>query len=459
MISWLSAFKKPWIWLLFHILLGYLSTISSVFLVVYFYLFAVTSLFVILFGEGKRHLLTLLIVYLIPFEIVCRMAQTSPAIPYELSKYLQFILLLFGIFTGRGKGALGLLMFLLLLPGLFFDSSGSVNFKDLVFNVLAPINLCLGIIYFYKVRTNKESFERIIIAILLPLISALIFTYLKTPDYEEIEFVLGSNFETTGGFGSNQVSTVFGLGMFLTFYLWYNRIALSGFRFIDGLVLFLFVLQGLLSFSRGGMIGGALAILIILFFDIIQKKSHKLKTVKSTNYLIPALFLVLSAIWLTNNITDGNLLLRYQGETAGTLAGTREKDLNSITTNRVSIFEGDWNLFLENNFGVGAGASKYLRVNENGVLSHIELSRLAAEHGYLGLIFFSIYTLIPFYYFNRRNKGQNKSVAIAIYVLAWYTTFHAATRNFVTPLLAGVALISVVDKVGRRKVEMKNEVI
>jgi hypothetical protein len=303
------------------------------------------------------------------------------------------------------------------------------------------------------------EFERIIVAVLLPLVSALIFTFVKTPDYDEIEFVLGSNFETTGGFGSNQVSTVFGLGMFLTFYLWYNRIAFSGFRFIDGLVLFLFVLQGLLSFSRGGMIGGALAILLILFFDIIQKKFSKIKTARSTRYLIPGLFLVFSAILLTNSITDGNLILRYQGETAGTLAGTREKDLNSISTNRVSIFEGDWNLFEEYNFGVGAGASKYLRKSENGVLSHIEFSRLAAEHGYLGLVFFFIYTLIPFFYFNRKNHSQNKSLAIAIYVLAWYTTFHAATRNFVTPLLASVALIMVVDKENFHLLEKKNEVI
>lgn len=444
MIIWLQLYKKPWAWVLLHILLGYLSTFTPVVIIAYFYIVMLTSIQAFKFSRSNT-VLNILIVYLVPFEIICRMAQTSPFIPYELSKYLQFVLLVIGIFSGRTNGRIGFFMLLMLLPALAYDLSNEVEFKDLVFNVLAPINLCLGIIYFYKQHIDFQQVKKMLIALVLPLISALVFTYVRTPDYDDIEFQLGANFETTGGFGSNQVSTVFGLGMFLMFFLWYKRISVSGYRLFDGALLFLFVLQGLLSFSRGGMIGGALAILVFLFFEFRRREPEKRSKNRIGKYLIPSLFLVLSTIWIANDITDGKLLLRYQGETEGTLAGKKDKDLNSITTNRADIFGGDLLLFTENPLGVGAGASKYLRVTENGVVSHIEFSRLLAEHGYLGLLFFVILTLIPFYVSGKRNKDPMRGFMIALFFLAWYTTFHAATRNFVTPLLIGISLITVVN--------------
>lgn len=443
MIGWLNLYKKPWFWLILHIFLGYVSTLTPAFVVVYFYFVILTSLRAFSFRKNSA-LLTLLICYLVPFEIICRMAQTSPFIPYELSKYLMFVLLIIGIFSGQNKGRLGLIMLVILLPALTIDLSNEIQFKDLVFNILAPINLCLGVIYFYKHPVKYTQINTLLIAIVLPLISALIFTFVRTPDYDEIEFQLGANFETTGGFGSNQVSTVFGLGMFLMFFLWYRRISLSGSRIMDGFILFLFILQGLLSFSRGGMVGGALAILIFIFFDFRSKNVQRNSKKGISRYLVPSLFIVLTTIWIANDITQGKLLLRYQGETEGTLSGRKDKDLNSITTNRADIFEGDLLLFSENPWGVGAGASKYLRLTQNGVVSHIELSRLLAEHGYLGLLFFLLFTIIPFYVFGKKNKDPMKGFMIALFFLAWYTTFHAAIRNFVTPLLIGISLITVV---------------
>jgi len=368
------------------------------------------------------------------------MAGTSPFIPYELSKYLQFLLLGFGLLSGKGKGKIGVFMLFLLLPALTFDFSQKVGYQGIVFNLLAPINMCLGIIYFYKQSFPFEQVKKLFIAIALPLISALTFAYIRTPDYDEIEFSLGANFETTGGFGSNQVSTAFGLGMFLMFYLWYNRIALSGYRIFDALLLILFVLQGLLSFSRGGMIGGAIGICIVLFYRNFKTNKQD-GSKKSNKFLIPALLIILLTVWYTNKITDGNLLLRYQGETAGTLAGVKQKNFNTITTNRLSILEGDWALFTNNLFGVGAGASRYLRKTNNGIISHVELGRLLSEHGLFGLLFFILFTFLPFFYFGSKYPGEMKGMMLALYFIAWYTTFHAGTRIFLSPLLAGLALI------------------
>lgn len=446
MIKWLQAYKRPWIWFLVHILLGFVSTLSSVAVILYFYLVFLTSLRVFVYREKNKTLLALLIAYLVPFEIICRMAETSPFIPYELSKYLQFILLLFGLFSWKSFGRIGLIMLILLVPGLFYDLSGKVDFKGIVFNILAPINLCLGVIYFYKQKIAAEDFKKIIIAIVLPLISALIYTYIKTPDYDQIEFQLGANFATTGGFGSNQVSTVFGLGMFLVFYLRYSRILISGYSFIDLGILILFVLQGLLSFSRGGMIGGAIAILIFLYFSLSNNERGSKKTPKYSTYLVPVIFLILATVWVANDITEGQLLLRYQGETAGTLSGNKEKDINTITSNRADIFQGDILLFYDNPMGVGAGASRFLRLTQNDVASHVEFSRLLAEHGYFGLIFFMILTFLPLIFFRKNSSLEFKGFLIAMFFLAWYTSFHAATRNFVTPLLIGISLMTIVNE-------------
>jgi O-antigen ligase len=368
------------------------------------------------------------------------MAGTSPFIPYELSKYLQFLLLGFGLLSGKAKGKIGVFMLFLLLPALIFDFSQKVDYQGIVFNLLAPINMCLGIIYFYKQAFSFEQVKKLFIAIALPLISALTFAYIRTPDYDQIEFSLGANFETTGGFGSNQVSTAFGLGMFLMFYLWYNRIALSGYRIFDALLLILFALQGLLSFSRGGMIGGAIGIFIVLFYQNFKTTKQDVNK-RNNKFLIPALLFILITAWYANEVTDGKLLLRYQGETAGTLAGAKQKNFNTISSNRLSILEGDWVLFMDNLFGVGAGASRYLRETNNGIISHVELGRLLSEHGVLGLLFFILFTFLPVFYFGKRYPGERKGIMLALYFVAWYTTFHAGTRTFLTPLLAGLSLI------------------
>ena len=443
MIEWLSKYRKPWFWVVLHVFLGLVSTISAIPLIIYFYVFLFSSLLSISSKKRSMTNLSLIIVYLIPFEIIARMAQTSPFMPYELSKYLMFFLLVYGIFRGANGGRIGYFLLFLLIPALFYDMSNEVDYQGLVFNVLAPINLCLGVIYFYKNPITPEQFKKLITFLVLPLISALAFTYIKTPDFDTIEFTLSANFDTTGGFGSNQVSTVFGLGMFLIFYLWYNRIYLSGYSLVDAGILFLFSFQGLLSFSRGGMVGGVFAILIFLFFNSKKKGSANYRSKSAKRFLIPGLILVFVSIWLANEVTDGQLLLRYQGETAGTLSGSKEKDLNTITSSRTSIFEGDFELFQEHSMGVGAGASRYLRKELNGVVSHTELSRLIAEHGFLGALFFIVLSLIPFNFYNKNYPREWKGFMIALFFLAWYTSFHAATRNFVTPLLIGIALMHI----------------
>lgn len=425
----------------FHVLLGVTCLFSNFILIAYFY-FVLISLVSNLFRTkdfDRDFIITLS--YLVSFEIIFRMTKASPIVPYELSKYLMFVLFLIAISKSTNKGKVGIFMLLLILPALFYDYSNKVVFLEIIFNILGVINICLAIIYFYKRKIEENQIQSILRCVILPLTVSLVYAFLKTPEYDEMEFSLGANFATTGGFGSNQVSTVFGLGMFLTYYLWNKSSPISGFRYIDLILLFLFAIQGLLSFSRGGMIGGVIGILILLIFSSRIKDLKRSRKNKRIMF-IGAVILVLSALYV-NKLSNGVLLQRYRGETNATLAGKRDVDLNTITTNRFEIFEEDLRIFNNYPFGAGIGASKHLRIIQNGTASHVEVSRLAAEHGYLGIFFFITLSLIPFFYLKYKYNTRYHSLFLALYFIAWYTTFHAATRTFVTPLLIGLSLLTI----------------
>ena len=51
-----------------------------------------------------------------------------------------------------------------------------------------------------------------------PLIATLVYMFLYTPSIKAVVTSTESNFQTSGGFGPNQVSTILGLGMFLFFF-------------------------------------------------------------------------------------------------------------------------------------------------------------------------------------------------------------------------------------------------
>jgi len=372
------------------------------------------------------------------------MARTSPFIPYELGKYLLAAGMIYGIFRTKTYGRLGWIMFLCMIPSLFIDYSGEVQRSDIVFNVLGPINVALACIFFNRQIITSRQLSNILRMMIYPIISVLAYTVLKTPDFDEVEFVLGANVDLSGGFGSNQVSTLFGLGALFLFIILINRWKFSGYFVVDALLLFGFSFQGLLTFSRGGMLGAVLGILVILFFIRLatpyQKRKYNLPNIGK--YVLPALFIGIVAFVAVDELTGGLLSLRYQGETAGTLQGTKEKNLFSVTTGRLDIFLSDVDLWMDHLFfGVGAGASRFLRDHLNGTVAHVELSRLLAEHGIFGLFYFLILCWLGIKLLKSNANPMLKGILIAFYLVAIYTSFHAAMRTFVTPALVGLSLL------------------
>lgn len=389
------------------------------------------------------------------------MSNTSPFIPYELGKYMFLVLGLIGIFKYRINNVGALVMILCLIPSLFLDLSGQVNRQDVIFNLLGPINTGIAILLFSSHPISKSMLKKIIGVAVLPLIAVLCHSFFKAPDLDEVEFELGANMVTSGGFGSNQVSTGLGLASFFIYIFWINKWRFSGNRVFDTFLMVIFILQGLLTFSRGGMVTGFVGIVIVTYF--LKRAStyqiQKYKLPKIGNYLLPAIGLMIGVFYLVNVLTNGMLFLRYQGETSGTLAGGKEKDLNLITSGRLDILEGDIDLWLQNPvLGVGAGASKYLREKMNGVVAHVEFSRLLAEHGLLGAVYFFI--LIYFALRLPRSNPDPSIVAIvcAFYTVGVFTSFHAAMRTFVSPLTIGLSMV-VIKSILPAKRKIKSEEI
>lgn len=446
MIKYLVINKYPLFWIVFHLLLGLSATVTPYVVIAWFYIVLITSIPSVLSKERSPYVLIILILYLISFELISRMAKTSPFIPYELGKYLLFAGMAWGTLRHKTFGKYGWVMLICLIPSLFIDVSGMVQRSDIVFNVLGAVNVAFVVLFFYRQQITSRQLGNIFRLMAYPILGVLSYTFIKTPDFNDVEFVLGANMDLSGGFGSNQVSTLFGLAALLIFFLLINKWKFSGNFYVDAFLLFAMSFQGLLTFSRGGMIGTILGVVTLIFFlrqaSPKQKRRYNLPNIGK--YVFPAILVILIAFVTVDQLTDGLLSLRYQGETMGTIQGSKVKSLNTISTGRFDIFIGDIDLWFSHFvFGVGAGASRFLRETMTGTIAHVELSRLLAEHGFLGFLYFSILCWMGVKLVKGHPNPMIRGVLMALYIVAIYTSFHAAMRTYVTPSLLGLSLLSI----------------
>lgn len=453
----LSSNKSNFIWAVFHCVLGFFCTFTPFALVGWFYLILLFNFnkSIQLLKNNKPYYFFILFSYLISFEVLVRMAKTSPFIPYELGKYLLVLMGLIGLIILGIRSQKGIWMAVLVTPALFYDFSNQRVYFDIINYYLAPLAVGLGLAFSNRLNITLDNLNQILKLIWLGCLSGLVFSFIKTPDLDEIYFGLNANFATTAGHSSNQVSTILGLGMFLSFYSLINKLNYSGRRVYDIIILIVFTFQGLLTFSRGGMMVGALGIMVLVIYT--EKSSVKSRvrfSSKTIFFGFISIILLYGVFEIANNITGGNLLLRYQGETEGTLRGSKEVTADHFVTGRIGIFEKDVALWMNNFFtGVGCGSSRYLRDLEKvGVAPHVELSRLLAEHGLLGLFFAVLFFLLPIKSWQDNRFKNGRIILFTLLLIAITTTFHAAMRTFVTPLFIILGSLSIKDEKGKFKI-------
>ena len=427
-----------------HILLGYASTLlrGSNSLKLLWLLIIGFFIFSIFFKKNRNEEAFLFAAYISAAEVFIRMSKGM--ILYETGKYSVILFLLLGIFVGKFKQKFSVSLtfyLLLLLLGIIFTRvpEGEYIRKAIAFNLSGPFVLGIAGLYFYKRSITKENLMNALFFMILPLFSMVTYLYFKTPDLKDIVFGGAANFDTSGGFGPNQVATAIGLGIFIiaVFILMKERI--TGFLLLDVFLLLYFFYRGLLTFSRGGLITGVIALICFSLFYTLYKKISLTSFITYVGIVV--VFTI--GIWLfTSNITGGMLDNRYAGKNT---SGEQKEDISS---GRVDILADQIKSFTENPLGIGVGNGKYKRLGAIGnvtAVSHNEVGRLIEEHGIIGFIILLLLLLLPLANFWYGNNYQR--AFISAFYLFWFLTInHSAMRIAFPGFIYGLSLIHITNE-------------
>lgn len=417
-----------------HILMGLLAAVFPY--IVPYYIVAVILIYILKYStrdKNKIHALVF-ISYLTGLEILNRAIGVS-FLPYEFGKYVQIVFIVMNVIIAKTwfKSPVGIIIIIFLLPSLILLPPDF--YKNFIFNSMGILALGLFISFTAYQKIRYTDFIKILKSFLYTCIIFVTYITIKTPKFSEIEFSLHANFDTAGGFGSNQVATILGAAICFLIIMIDQRHYIGN-RLISLAMILYFTLRALLTFSRGGLIGVAISVVLsyLLFKKLKQRNVIKLAIIG---------VVTMGVFILTNDLTQGQLLLRYQGETAGTLSGTREKDINVLLSGRNTYAQVDLALWMDNFvLGVGPGNSKFLRY-QYGVYDeaapHTEATRLLAENGIFGLFINLILILWPLYIISRTPDRNMKFIKSILFLFAYATTYHSAMRTGITPLFYGLA--------------------
>jgi hypothetical protein len=434
--------------ILLHVFIGFLIYFVPFTAKLYGYSIFILGIYFVIKTQNRNNEALIAAAYITGSEVLLRM--TGGNISYEFSKYGVMIFVFIGMyFSGFSKSATPYWVFLLLLVPSVVISTFVLDFDTnvrttIAFNISGPVCLAVASLYTYRRKIALEQVNNILLSMGLPIISCMVYLTLYTPDIRDVITSTQSNFETSGGFGPNQVATFLGLGMFIFF----SRIILesrSKFLVILNLIIvFNISYRGMVTFSRGGMITGFLMIVLLLVF--LYFKSNYRGKVK-LNYIIVIIALSMMSIWGYTSFQTGGLInKRYANQDA---AG-RVKE--SQFTGREDVVQNEINTFLENPiFGVGVGKGVEVREAQTGVLvlSHDEITRMLAEHGTLGIFALLILFFTPLVLY----LENSFNMFLLCFVAFWFLTInHAAMRTAVPAFVYSLSLLSVQLGMNRKEV-------
>lgn len=376
--------------------------------------------------------------YLVTLEVFLRMNKAL--FFYEFMKYLVIVFMLIGIvLRGFSLKSIPYVFYLLLLVPSIVIAAGNIPLgeslrKAVAFNLSGPVALGVTAMYCYQRPITNIRLDQILKLAVGPIVMTTTYLFLVTPDIREVVTDTASNFATSGGYGPNQVATVLGIGMFITFVrflrvknLWINVLDISLFLAIT--------YRAWVTFSRGGVYTAFLMIIAVIGTLFLLKRSE-FKVSFIPKLAVIALGLIMA--WgFTSLVTNGLIDKRYANEDA---AGRAKEDLSTGRTELISI---ELEAFLENPIaGIGAGQVKYYRAQKDGIIaaSHNETSRLLSEHGSIGIFSLIVLIFTPLFYrlFHRGN------IYFYAFLIFWIATInHSAMRIAAPAFFYGMALLYV----------------
>lgn len=390
-------------------------------------LFTVTlGLSFALFSKDTRNV-GFVAAYVVSAELLWRMTNVS--IFWELGKYFTILILGIGFLRTKTwqRAGLPVLYFLFLGPSIPLTVS-IMGFADartaISFNMSGPFALMISTLYFSQITLDQYAIRRIAGWVILPILGISTLVLFGTLSAETIEFTAkDSNFITSGGFGPNQVSAILGLGGGLAFLLFLTYKSPTS-RWIAIILMLGFLIQSVLTFSRGGLYN----VLLMAGLALV----HSLRDVRRRNTII--------LILLVMGLAGGYLIFPYLNAFTGKML--EERFINLDTTRRTQIALADLELWANNPLlGVGPGVSQISRFSVTGV-SHTEYTRVLAEHGFAGLLSLLILLWIAVRTYLRAYTIETQIWVSALMAWSFMEMSHSAMRVVAISFLYGLAQVN-----------------
>ncbi len=425
----IKILEKDHLFLIFFLLFGAVGFVGNpIFAGIMGYLIFIVGLVDVFKNNNKNGEAHLYMALIGVFELYLRM--TKSVAPHEISKYSLIAFSTLGLFFSRKRrlpNGLSILFILLFIPSLVaVDTNLEFWFEIVMTTVLGPVGLGVLLAYFYQYQLNSIDIQNLCRAIILPISSVLVYIQTKTISFDELSEVTftASNSSLSGNFGPNQVSIMMGIGAGILLYSIFFGIKIFKYKLLDYAVLGFCVFRGLLTFSRGGVTVPFIAFALIILLSFVRVRN--LQSFKKGIYLVLGAGLFYLVFLLANSVTGSALEKRYSGET-GLTEKTGERD---VLSGRDQILFIDLQIFADNFLiGVGPGMAKPLRYYygfSNSVSAHIELSRIFAEHGLLGV--FAIITYIIIIY-SKRKRWRTYPNETFFLLFLWWIGFLNSNHN------------------------------
>jgi hypothetical protein len=376
-------------------------------------------------------------------DVYTRMAKLP--VFYMIGMYSTIFILVLGMMVEKKsfRPSIKVIIYMLcLLPGLVMVDFDRGLVERISGNLSGPFLLFISCLYFYGRKLEQQELKKMFVAALLALffllVNVIFFSSLSLQAFASLE----STSETSGGFGPNQVSSALGLGAIILIAARFMKIQLFKIKYVDLLLLFLFILRAALTFSRGGVWNVVGAVTVGIYF-LLKNASPEIRKKYIGYYIIPGTVAFIGLAFFVNNITDGNIFLRYQGISwANKMGYTTE---NKLLSGRGEIMELDLEIFADHPFvGTGPGESKRMR-KEYGyhsfVAAHTEYTRLLAEHGIYGLIALIMLVSLVVEVLSRKVSIEQQFLSAMFITYSLSAQLHAAMRIGAIPFFFGVGFM------------------
>jgi O-antigen ligase len=417
-------------WLGGHVVLGVGGALSAQVATAHAALTIVVSLAVLTLSPRVERLVAVA-VYGGVCDVYWRM--TGSRAPWELSKYLLAlgaVVILVRFVPRWTRAGLPIVFLLALLPGVVvtFGTEGVAAGREMVssteMGLLAFGAAALAFRHLVATRTDAWNLCWIVLGPLVAILGVTSYTLVTTPD---IDFSSESNFDASGGYGPNQVSSALGLIMLICILMAFLPKVRQMWPVLAGLGAWS-LWAAFLTFSRGGIysivIAGAAMALVG-----ISTRGARLRSLTILAVVVLGLFLVFSSA----NDFSGNWLDTRYGE--------------ADTAGRTNIAELDLDVFGSHPLsGVGSGRAEEFRQGDDRLTeaaAHTEFTRVLAEHGLFGLIALALLVVMLVQGYRRALTHWNRLMVVALGAWALTTMLHAATRIGAVPVMLALTQIRV----------------